>query len=102
MPVCTSSLGLSPNHLTPLSPLPYPPLRPPLSQRLLQHPSDDLLPPQLLRKYIAYARQYCHPRLSDAAREVLQAFYLHLRQQAAPGSSTPVTVGVTVGSRGYG
>ena len=48
-------------------------VRPPLSQRLAQRgPDDDLVPLQLLRKYIAYARQYCHPRLTDEARDVLQ------------------------------
>ena len=59
------------------------------------HAGDDEqapLPQQLLRKYIAYARQYCHPRLTDEARLVLQAFYLHLRQQTGQGSSMPVTV----------
>lgn len=43
-----------------------------LSQRLLLRPNDDFspLPAQLLRKYIAYARQYVSPRLTD---EALQA-----------------------------
>ena len=71
------------------------PCRTKLSQRLLMHAGDDEqapLPQQLLRKYIAYARQYCHPRLTDEARQVLQAFYLHLRQQTVQGSSMPVTV----------
>ncbi len=43
-----------------------------LSQRLLLRPNDDFspLPPQLLRKYIAYARQYVSPRLNDDALQV--------------------------------
>ena len=44
-------------------------------------PGEEPLPVQLLRKYIAYARQYVRPRLSDEACEVLQAFYLKLREQ---------------------
>lgn len=32
----------------------------------------DLLPTPLLRKYLAYARQYVHPVMSDGAKEVLQ------------------------------
>ncbi|GAX76612.1 hypothetical protein CEUSTIGMA_g4058.t1 [Chlamydomonas eustigma] len=68
------------------------PSRLPLSQRLMtRHGDDDPLPPQLLRKYIAYAKQYVHPRLSDEARQVIGSFYLHLRGQTVPGSSTPVT-----------
>jgi len=31
--------------------------------------------------------------LSDEAKDTLQAFYLQLRQQVAPGSSNPITVG---------
>lgn len=43
-----------------------------LSQRLLLRPNDDFspLPAQLLRKYIAYARQYVSPRLTDEALQV--------------------------------
>jgi DNA replicative helicase MCM subunit Mcm2 (Cdc46/Mcm family) len=36
-----------------------------------------------LRKYISYARQYVHPRLSRGAKLVLQEFYLKLRAQNA-------------------
>jgi DNA helicase MCM8 len=59
---------------------------------MARHGDDDPLPPQLLRKYIAYAKQYVHPRLSDEAKQVIGSFYLHLRGQTVPGSSTPVTV----------
>lgn len=39
--------------------------RQPLLERLrARQPDDDPLPQQLLRKYIAYARQYVHPRLT--------------------------------------
>eukprot|EP00887_Chlorella_sp_A99_P007436 scaffold2.g7436.t1 len=58
--------------------------QPSLLERLQQRrPDDDPVPPQLLRKYIAYARQYCHPRLSTGAKAVLKAYYLHLRAAAA-------------------
>ena len=44
----------------------------PLSERLRPQPGQpaDHLPPELLRKYIAYARKYCHPVLGDAAKKV--------------------------------
>jgi DNA replicative helicase MCM subunit Mcm2 (Cdc46/Mcm family) len=72
-----------------------PPPRAKLAQRLQMTQQDSAvhtLPVPLLRKYIAYARAYVHPKLSDEARQVLQAFYLKLRAQAGPMDSAPVTV----------
>lgn len=43
-------------------------------------------------RYIAYARQYCAPRLSNEAKALLQEHYLKLRQQSAMLDGTPVTV----------
>ncbi len=50
------------------------------------------MPPQLLRKYIGYARTYVAPRLSAEAGQVLRAFYLELRRQSAVADGLPVTV----------
>ena len=33
----------------------------------------DLLPPQLLRKYIAYARTYVHPQLDEEAKKEIRS-----------------------------
>lgn len=49
------------------------------------------VPHELLRKYIAYARKYCHPRLSPAAVEILRSFYLKLRSQHRSPDTTPIT-----------
>lgn len=58
----------------------------------LQIPLDcDNLPPQLLRKLIAYARQYVHPRLSEDSKKVIKTFYLKLRQRSA-GDISSATV----------
>jgi len=63
---------------------------PPLKNRLKERrPDDDPLPPQLLRKYIAYARQYVHPVLSPEATAVIKSFYLQLRQQSACNLAGP-------------
>eukprot|EP00775_Hariotina_reticulata_P012205 gene12205-12342_t len=71
--------------------------RPPLALRL-QVPADgavegSLLPVQLLRKYIAYAREHVFPVLSDEAKDILQEFYLSLRSSSSGGisSSLPIT-----------
>ncbi|CAK1540076.1 unnamed protein product [Leptosia nina] len=65
-----------------------------LSQRLKLKPGEtiDTLPLVLLRKYIAYARRYVHPKLSSEAANVLQSFYLELRHNhQTSGDGTPIT-----------
>jgi replicative DNA helicase Mcm len=51
------------------------------------------LDPELVRAYIAYARQYVHPRFDDdGAKEALQEFYVGLRSQAYDDdAAVPVT-----------
>ncbi|KAJ2165464.1 hypothetical protein GGH15_003349 [Coemansia sp. RSA 562] len=51
----------------------------------------DFIPPPLLRKYVAYARKYVHPRLTPGATHKLQAFYLELRRSHRKIDSTPIT-----------
>lgn len=51
----------------------------------------DLIPHPLLRKYIAYAKQYVNPRLSKEASELLKKYYLNLRRTHRGANSTPVT-----------
>ncbi|KAG0243034.1 DNA replication licensing factor mcm8 [Mortierella sp. GBA43] len=65
----------------------------PLSERLRMTEDDQLalIPQPLLRKYIAYARQYVHPRLSPEAAATLQEFYLMLRTKHRSPDGTPVT-----------
>ncbi|XP_058540906.1 DNA helicase MCM8 isoform X4 [Neofelis nebulosa] len=65
----------------------------PLSERLKVVPGEkiDLIPHQLLRKYIGYARQYVYPRLSTEAAQILQDFYLELRKQSQRLNSSPIT-----------
>ncbi|XP_077169313.1 DNA helicase MCM8 isoform X2 [Paroedura picta] len=65
----------------------------PLSERLKVIPGEsfDPIPHQLLRKYVGYARQYVHPRLSPEAVQVLQDFYLELRRQSQRADGTPIT-----------
>ncbi|KAJ2781936.1 hypothetical protein H4R18_002577 [Coemansia javaensis] len=51
----------------------------------------DAIPVPLLRKYVAYARKYVHPRLSAEARAKLRDFYLELRRTHRSVDSTPIT-----------
>ncbi|GAV82272.1 MCM domain-containing protein, partial [Cephalotus follicularis] len=49
------------------------------------------LPGPLLRKYIAYARTFVFPRMSKPAAEILQKFYLRLRDHDTSTDGTPIT-----------
>lgn len=51
----------------------------------------DPIPPSLLRKYVSYARKYCHPVLTPEAAGVLQGFYLDLREKYRSNESIPIT-----------
>ncbi|KAK2418080.1 Minichromosome maintenance (MCM2/3/5) family protein [Trifolium repens] len=49
------------------------------------------LPGQLLRKYIAYARSFVFPRMSKDAADIIQKFYLKLRDHNVSADGTPIT-----------
>lgn len=63
-----------------------------LRERLTHFETSNPLPVQLLRKYIAYAREFCRPRLSPAAKGVLKAFYLDVRSQTSQSRGLAVNV----------
>lgn len=51
----------------------------------------DPLPHYLMRRYIAYARKYAHPRMSEEAKRVLTEYYLKLRKENRSVDGTPIT-----------
>ena len=52
----------------------------------------DIVNPQLLKKYISYARHTVFPKLSMQACSVLKDFYIALRENACNSSNTlPIT-----------
>ncbi len=52
---------------------------------------DYEIEPELLRKYIAYARKNVNPRLTDEANEVLREFYVNTRN-SNPEEQAPVPI----------
>ncbi|WP_255192935.1 cell division protein [Natronobeatus ordinarius] len=53
---------------------------------------DPVIDAELLRKYIAYAKQNCHPRMTEAAREAIRDFYVDLRSKGTDEDApVPVT-----------
>ncbi|XP_015172942.1 PREDICTED: DNA helicase MCM8-like, partial [Polistes dominula] len=51
---------------------------------------EDVIPQIILKKYISYARQYVHPKLTVKAAEVLQKYYLELRLRNAELGGIPI------------
>lgn len=53
-----------------------------LLTRLVRTPKlPEPVPPKILRKYIGYAKKYCPtPKLTPEACDILQEFYISLRQ----------------------
>jgi DNA helicase MCM8 len=49
------------------------------------------LPQKLLRKYIGYAKKYVSPTLTEGACQVIQKFYLSLRERQQTQDTSPVT-----------
>jgi replicative DNA helicase Mcm len=67
-----------------------------LAQHILKiHQSDSIsyeIEPELLRKYIAYARKNIRPVLTDEANKVLEDFYVSMRSSAIDEESpVPIT-----------
>ncbi|XP_057535732.1 probable DNA helicase MCM8 isoform X2 [Amaranthus tricolor] len=66
-----------------------------LISRLRLDPGKDCdfvpLPAPLLRKYIAYAKAFVFPKMSRSAVEILQNFYLWLRDRNTSADGTPIT-----------
>ncbi|RLE62281.1 MAG: Minichromosome maintenance protein MCM [Thermoprotei archaeon] len=52
----------------------------------------NLIPPELLKKYVAYARRYIHPRLSEEAKQKIIDFYTEMRARGEdPNSPIAIT-----------
>ncbi len=50
------------------------------------------IPPDLLRKYIGYARRYVRPRLTPEAAKLLQDFFVEMRKTSATSPDSPVAI----------
>jgi len=67
-----------------------------LAQHILKiHQEDSVtyeIEPDLLRKYVAYARKNVNPKLSAEANKVLENFYVSMRSSSADDENTPVPI----------
>ena len=53
---------------------------------------EPAIPLDFFRKYVAYARKNCHPKLTPEALEELEKFYLEMRSKASESSPIPITL----------
>ncbi|MEM5792844.1 MAG: minichromosome maintenance protein MCM [Candidatus Aenigmatarchaeota archaeon] len=55
--------------------------------------TKPLIDPKFLKKYIAYAKMNCKPKLTEEAGKVLKDFYVNLRSRAmSDGAPVPITL----------
>ncbi|MBI2545099.1 MAG: minichromosome maintenance protein MCM [Candidatus Aenigmarchaeota archaeon] len=65
-----------------------------LKARHFSEDTEEVKPeidPEFLRKYIAYARKNCHPKLTHESADAIKNFYLELRQRSREDSPISIT-----------
>jgi len=55
-----------------------------------QEQSKPIIDNDLFKKYVAYARKNCHPKLSREAADEIKSFYLSLRERS--GEESPISI----------
>jgi replicative DNA helicase Mcm len=53
---------------------------------------EPKVPIEFLKKYIAYARKNCHPKLSHEAGDALKDFFVKMREKVTEDSPIPITL----------
>jgi replicative DNA helicase Mcm len=69
---------------------------------LQEHKQDvhrDVIEKDLLRKYVAYAKQKCHPTLSSEAANRIKSFYVSLRNQPTIGGDSQAIKPIPISAR---
>ena len=63
-----------------------------LHSKALESRYEDIIPPDLLKKYVAYARRYVKPKLSEEAKRKIVEFYVEMRKKSEnPESPIAIT-----------
>jgi replicative DNA helicase Mcm len=63
-----------------------------IKARHLENEKVELpIPADLFRKYVAYARKNCHPRITEEAAEEIKKFFLNLRSKYVEGAPVSIT-----------
>jgi replicative DNA helicase Mcm len=65
-----------------------------VSQQEVDNVTEEVVPeidPDLLRKYVAYAKRNCYPTMTEEAKTAIRDFYVDMRTQGSDDSAVPVT-----------
>jgi len=65
-----------------------------VSQEEVDSVTEEVVPeiePELLRKYVAYAKRNCYPTMTEEAKAAIRDFYVDMRNQGSDDSAVPVT-----------
>jgi DNA replication licensing factor MCM2 len=52
----------------------------------------DLIPQDILKKYILYARKFIHPKLNDVEKDKIKQFYADIRKYSTQVGGIPISV----------
>ena len=52
----------------------------------------ELIPPEIFKKYVSYARKACFPKMTKEAAKKIQEFFLKMREKAQEGSPIPISL----------
>lgn len=52
----------------------------------------DLMPQDLLKKYLIYAKRFVHPKLSEIDREKIASFYADIRRESSVAGGIPIAI----------
>jgi len=55
-------------------------------------PESEMIPQDVLRKYLIYAKQRCHPKIQSVDQEKMSRMYSDLRRESLATGSIPITV----------
>ena len=54
--------------------------------------SDELIPQELLKKYLIYSKRFCHPKLNEIDKDKLMNFYADIRRESSVAGGIPIAV----------
>lgn len=60
--------------------------------RIKKTDMSNTLPQEMLKKYIIYAKKFCHPRLNDIDKEKVTNFYAKIRKESSAVGGIPIAV----------
>jgi DNA replication licensing factor MCM2 len=54
--------------------------------------AEELIPQALLKKYLIYAKRFCHPKLNEIDKDKLMNFYADIRRESSVAGGIPIAV----------